>query len=61
MEVEALKLVNELGITGEHPDYPEDDWRAAVVNGDTRSGYWDWVVNEMRYEQHAWLDEPEPQ
>lgn len=57
MQAEALKLANEMGITNEHPDFPELDWRDAVANGDTRSGYWEWVVSEMRYEKHSWLDD----
>lgn len=57
MTPDALRLANALGISREHPDFPEDDWREAVAAGDTRDGYWDWVVNEMRYQQHAWLDD----
>lgn len=30
----------------EHPDYNVSDWQNAVVNGDTRSGYWEWVANQ---------------
>lgn len=52
----ALQLANSLGISQEHPDFPEEDWRAAVAAGDTREGYWDWVVLEMRFQNHAWLD-----
>lgn len=29
---------------GEHPDYPRAEWRAAVSQQYTISGYWDWVV-----------------
>lgn len=57
MKAEALQLANTLGVTGEHPDYPLMDWQAAVQAGDTREGYWDWVISEMRYQQHAWLDD----
>jgi len=26
------------------PTYPPSDWHYQVANGDTRRGYWDWVV-----------------
>lgn len=32
---------------GKHPDHTPTDWQYAVANGDTRSGYWDWVVSEV--------------
>lgn len=28
---------------GEHPGYGRDEWRAAVADKDTISGYWVWV------------------
>lgn len=28
----------------EHPNYPADDWKYEVANGDTRLGYWPWVA-----------------
>lgn len=31
------------GYWGEHPKFPVEDWVAAVVNEDTRQGYWEWV------------------
>lgn len=57
LEAAALALAQELGLTAEHPDFPELDWQEAVARGDTREGYWAWVVQEMRYQQHAWLDD----
>lgn len=35
------------GVWGEHPAYPVKDWRYQVANGDTRQGYWEWVVSEL--------------
>lgn len=32
---------------GEHPDHPLDDWRYEVQNGDTRMGYWEWVMARL--------------
>jgi hypothetical protein len=26
-------------------DYPREDWKYEVANGDTSLGYWDWVEN----------------
>jgi len=31
----------------DHPDYPVEDWVAAVVNEDTRQGYWEWVKAKL--------------
>lgn len=53
----AHRLAEEMGATAEHPDYPVMDWQSAVAQLDTRLGYWDWVVAEMRFDQHAWIDE----
>lgn len=33
---------------GEHPCYPRADWRYEVANGDTISGYWDWLYNQLQ-------------
>ena len=35
------------GLWGEHMDYPVEDWQAEVACGDTRLGYWDWVMAQM--------------
>ncbi|NLS26475.1 hypothetical protein S2M10_14580 [Sphingomonas sp. S2M10] len=35
------------GIWGEYPDHPVASWIADVANGDTRSGYWCWVVGRL--------------
>ena len=32
---------------GQHPDHPMEDWRRAVGDGDTRVGYWSWVVDAI--------------
>jgi hypothetical protein len=32
------------------PIYPSEDWRYEVINGDTRVGYWEWVVNRQSEE-----------
>jgi hypothetical protein len=35
------------GYWSEHPNYPVEDWVAAVVNEDTRQGYWEWVKAKL--------------
>lgn len=40
------------GVWDNDPDYPPEDWRYEVANGDTRLGYWDWVVNQKEQEQN---------
>lgn len=32
---------------GEHPVFTRDEWRDAVGNQDTISGYWDWVYHRL--------------
>lgn len=34
----------------QHPDYPVEDWQSEVANGDTRLGYWDWLLCQMESE-----------
>lgn len=42
---EALKLSERFGgIWGEHPDWPARDWAREALDGDTRLGYWEWVL-----------------
>ena len=35
------------GPTDDHPEHPHDDWVYEVQNGDTRLGYWAWVVSKL--------------
>lgn len=35
------------GYWGDHPDYPVSDWQYEVENGDTREGYWTWVLSKL--------------
>ena len=32
---------------GEHPGYPQEDWRCAIEDRDTISGYWTWVRHQL--------------
>lgn len=32
---------------GEHPAFTRRDWRDAVANEDTVTGYWDWVYYKI--------------
>lgn len=34
------------GIWSEYPEYPREDWKLEVVNGDTNLGYWEWVEHQ---------------
>lgn len=34
---------------GEHPAFPVADWVTAVVNRETRLGYWDWCLSEQEH------------
>lgn len=44
---------------GEHPGYTRRDWRSAVEQADTISGYWVWVLHELCQEQDE-LDKDSP-
>lgn len=49
MSEEARTLAEQHGgVWGEHPDHPLEDWRYEVANDDTRAGYWDWVLGQIR-------------
>lgn len=37
---------------GEHPDFIRADWRKAVNDQATISGYWVWLSNELRHKAH---------
>ena len=47
-EVSAEALEEQYGHWGSHPDFPAEDWMYEAGNGDTRLGYWDWVVNKLQ-------------
>lgn len=49
-------LIRTFGITGQHPDFPLEDWQRDVAAGDTRDGYWTWCARELRNAQNDWLD-----
>ncbi|NLG54674.1 MAG: hypothetical protein GX542_03360 [Rhodococcus sp.] len=41
------EVIDRYGVWGSHPDYPPAAWQYEVSNGDTRHGYWAWVVAEI--------------
>jgi len=45
--------------SGQHPIYTLKEWREEVMAGDTLSGYWDWVVSRLEFEQDE-LDRDNP-
>ena len=50
---EALDLADKHGFWCDHPELEsgrsvsEDDWISEAVSGNTRLGYWDWVVSQL--------------
>lgn len=34
-----------------HPDNPVDDWKYEIANDGTRLGYWDWVLDRIKFEK----------
>jgi hypothetical protein len=41
------ELIENYGYWNEHPSHPLIDWQREVTNGDTRLGYWPWVISEL--------------
>ena len=35
------------GYWGRHPKHVVADWQYLVSNGDTRQGYWEWVLHKI--------------
>lgn len=48
--IEQLKAAHG-GTWGQHPSYPQADWRGEVVNADTVLGYWEWVLAKLEAEE----------
>lgn len=45
------ELIKEYGYWGEHPSYPWHQWSYDVGEDYTRSGYWDWVLEQAEEAQ----------
>lgn len=52
-------MTNHGGVWGEHPDHPVGSWMYQVANGDTRSGYWQWVESSIEVSEPADHDPPD--
>ena len=54
---EALDLADKHGFWSDHPELEsgrsisEDDWISEAVSGNTRLGYWDWVVSQLELDR----------
>jgi hypothetical protein len=40
------------GYWGEHPVHPVSDWQRQVADGETRLGYWEWVMATLEAMSH---------
>lgn len=47
MDTEGYPMLEGMGYWDEYETYPVADWQYEVANGDTRSGYWDWVKRKI--------------
>lgn len=43
--------LSEFTYWNEHADYPVEDWQHEVADGNTRLGYWDWVLVKFDQEE----------
>jgi hypothetical protein len=43
-DFDNIPALSKFDYWGESPDHPVSDWMYWVSNGDTRLGYWDWVL-----------------
>lgn len=51
MSEEAHELANQYGgVWSEHPEHRLIDWQYEAYNNNTRSSYWDWVLNHIELE-----------
>ena len=57
-DIEALAEANG-GYWGSHYDYPVEDWKLDVQNGDTRRGYWEWLEARL-VEENDGKELPQP-
>ncbi|WP_114947295.1 hypothetical protein [Microvirga calopogonii] len=49
----AAELIGQIdSVWDDHPDFPSEDWKYEVENGDTRWGYWDWVAAKLEEAQN---------
>jgi hypothetical protein len=44
LAIDAKNLSENYGYWKEHPDHPVLEWKEEVASGETRLGYWEWVV-----------------
>lgn len=58
-EVRFCDQFGDRGLWNEHPDYPRSDWQYEVANGDTISGYWDYVESCIEMAAREVEDEDE--
>jgi hypothetical protein len=47
LDAEQLNIKYNRHGGGEHPTFTRSNWRDAVENEDTLTGYWVWVVSEL--------------
>jgi hypothetical protein len=57
MGAPGKQLEAEIGITGEHVDYPLEDWRQAVAEEETISGYYEWCAMQIKSIQKDFFDD----
>jgi hypothetical protein len=54
---ERFEAIGRYGPDDEHPDHSSRDWASEVGAGQTRLGYWDWVLNHLQARQGRLLED----
>lgn len=56
---EAVELANQHGYWSEHPHYSVKDWMADVRDGNTRLGYWTWILFRLLEQRQVVAQNPD--
>lgn len=56
---EAVELANQHGYWSEHPHYSVKDWMADVRDGNTRLGYWTWILFRLLEQRQVVVQNPD--
>ncbi len=50
LKIKEVRDARKNDFWSEYEEYPIEDWKNEVANGDTRNGYWEWVEAQIESE-----------